>query len=266
MRPVTGAPRSVIHDPPPATHVLLLADRNLPPGGKGAQATRAMGVIGADRAFLSAFPRRESNCGARGQHRAERSIKWPVVAWCDVDSKCLPIDCPASPIRRADALRDRNFPIRFGPSARDARAVSMRAVPRVSQTMADDVFRGEARRAHLDKHEIDTCRLARTARTVAPDAARLYGDRRRGGGRDRHDVHLRGDPARQPRRRLRARAARRAQHAADDRARRHARLSAVRPHARASPRSSAIAGSRRCPPACAARSCSIPRRPPTRPA
>lgn len=57
MRPMTGAPRSVIHDPPPATHVLLLADCNLPPpGGKGAQATRAMGVIGADRAFLSAFP------------------------------------------------------------------------------------------------------------------------------------------------------------------------------------------------------------------
>ncbi|MDW9235921.1 hypothetical protein C7S16_7107 [Burkholderia thailandensis] len=81
---------------------------------------------------MSAFLRRESNCGARGQHCAERSIKWPLVALRDVDSKCVPIDCSASPIRRADALRDRNFPIRLGLSARDARRFDARRAARIA--------------------------------------------------------------------------------------------------------------------------------------
>nr|WP_155246036.1 hypothetical protein [Burkholderia humptydooensis] len=81
---------------------------------------------------MSTFLRRESDCSARGQHCAERSIEWPLVALRDVDSKCLPIDCPASPIRRADALCDRNFPIRFGLSARDARRFDARRAARVA--------------------------------------------------------------------------------------------------------------------------------------
>ncbi|AHE30673.1 hypothetical protein BBJ_4998 [Burkholderia pseudomallei NCTC 13178] len=47
MRPVTGAPRSVIHDPPPATHVLLLADRNLPPLAEKERKRRAPWALSA---------------------------------------------------------------------------------------------------------------------------------------------------------------------------------------------------------------------------
>ncbi|AGZ31367.1 Uncharacterised protein [Burkholderia pseudomallei] len=47
MRPVTGAPRSVIHDPPPATHVLLLADCNLPPLAEKERKRRAPWALSA---------------------------------------------------------------------------------------------------------------------------------------------------------------------------------------------------------------------------
>ncbi|KGS76318.1 hypothetical protein X942_5021 [Burkholderia pseudomallei MSHR5596] len=56
MRPVTGAPRSVIHDPPPATHVLLLADRNLPPWRKRSASDARHGRYRRRSRVLERFP------------------------------------------------------------------------------------------------------------------------------------------------------------------------------------------------------------------
>nr|WP_156437536.1 MULTISPECIES: hypothetical protein [Burkholderia] len=100
-------------------------------GGIDRVIARDVGVIGVDPAFLSAFRRRESNRRAQSQHRAERPIKWPLVAFRDVDSKC-----PRSigPCRRFGAPR--RFAVGifrfFRHGGARSRVVPMRAARRTS--------------------------------------------------------------------------------------------------------------------------------------